>query len=361
MEKFTCDINGTLLAETGIVHGEILTITGSKQQDLKEAEEISKQKENKNISYARRMTQILRVKENNEAQLKSVRLPAVSGNAFRGISRRLLVEHSFDVLDTSVDEIVQDFPYSDKVAHDVWFSFANGGLTPKGSSMKASSLKAYDEIASIPWLGLFGAVYYGHQFEGSASFGILYPLIKENAHLYRNQLPLFDEIIEELPDYTLLQKLPIAMNTRKANARDNSGRDSNETARKETGEAVEKGSSDAMIYGSQYIPAGVQFVSLNRCITHDENILKAFKASIALFLETHRVIGGKSSAGFGRVRPHLGFDFDTKEAIHDYDQMLLANKDDIIRKIRMIPQELKFTMKESTARGKKAAKEKEAE
>lgn len=370
MEKYICDINGTLLAESGIVHGALMAVAGSDTKNLKSAEgetPAPKQKENKNISKARRMRQILHLNENNDQYMESVEVPAISGNALRGICRRLLVEHSFDVLDTSIDEVFQDMPGHDKIAKDVWFSFCNGGLTPKGSAMNASNLKAYDEIASIPWLGLLGAVYYGHQFEGASSFGILYPLVKENVYLYKDELGLTEDIIGKLPSVSLLKTLPIMMNTRKANVRDNSGRDSSAAvaeANKNNPDSdltSDKGSSEAMIYGSEYIPAGVQFISMNRCITNDINVVMAFKASLALFLETHRLIGGKSAAGFGRVRPSFGFDFDTQEAIDSYDRMLVENKDDLIRKIRMIATELKFTMKESAARGKKAKKEKEGE
>ncbi len=183
--------------------------------------------------------------------------------------------------------------------------------------------------------------------------------MQENVYLYKDALNLSDDFIEKLPSVTLLQTLPVMMNTRKANSRDNSARVSKdeiaevnkmlEAQKKENEEVLllEAESPDAMIYGSEYIPAGVQFASLNRCVTHDENILKAFKASIGLFLDSHRLIGGKSSAGFGRIHPSHGFDFDYKEAIDDYDKMLIANKDDLIRKIRMIGTELKFTVSKS--------------
>lgn len=368
MEKFTCDINGTLLAESGIVHGALMSISGSDKQDLTDDNSSKTSKKSSNISPARRMRQVLRVENNGEQFITNKEVPVVSGNAFRGIQRRLIVEHSFDVMDISIEDVFKDMPGHDKIAKDVWFSFNNGGLTPKGSSVRESSLAAYDEISTIPWLGLLGAVYYGHQFEGSASYGILYPLVKENVYLYQKDLGLTDEIIANLPSISLLETLPTMINTRKANVRDNSGRDSAAAVaaiNKQDPNAnleSDKGSTDAMIYGAEYIPAGVQFVSLNRCVTHDEDVMKAFKASIALFLETHRIVGGKSAAGFGRVRPAFGFNFDTQESIADYDKMLIEKKDDIIRKIRMIATELKFTMKEPAARGKKATnKEKEAE
>lgn len=378
MSKFVCDINGVLLAETGIVHGVVAAVAG---KDTKQNNEESSTKKNNNISLARRMTQLLHIHENGANYLETAQLPAVSGNSVGGILRRLIVEHSFDVLDVTIEEIFKDMPNHDKFAHDIWFMFNNGGMTPKGSSMRASSLKAYDEIYSIPWLGLLGAVYYGHQFEGSSSFGILYPLMIENVFLYKEALNLSDDFCSKLPSYELLKTLPISMHTRKANSRDNSARvgkkevaanaklakknkeeaiDNNKPAEQNPDLILEADDPDAMIYGSEYIPAGVQFASLNRCVTNDENVIKAFKAAMGLFLDTHRLIGGKSSAGFGRVYPSYGFDFDYKEAIADYDKMLVANKDDLIRKIRMIATDLKFDTGKNDEKDKKAEKAEKA-
>ncbi len=368
MAKFICDINGILLAESGIIHGALARIAGGDTQENKEKDkEGNKSAKANNIAPQRLMHQLLHVHENNAQYLEDVLIPVVSGNALRGILRRLIVEHSFDVLDVSIEELFKDMPNHDKLAHDVWFAFNNGGLTPAGSSVRASSLKAYDEIYSIPWLGLLGAVYYGHQFEGSSSFGILYPLMQENVYLYKDALNLTDDIISKLPSVTLLSTLPVMMNTRRANSRDNSARIGKSEAKEisensENMMSLDPDSPDAMIYGSEYIPAGVQFASLNRCVTNDENVLKAFKAAMGLFLGTHRIIGGKSAAGFGRVHPSYGFDgLDYKEAIEDYDKMLRDNKDDLIRKIRMIGTELKFKVSSKKAPVGKKEKEKEAE
>ncbi len=341
MKTQTFEINGALVAETGIVHRMIAD--AAKNNSSKE----------KNVLTARRMSQICMMEENGDKFPKCKNIPVVSGNAFRGILRRLLVEHSFDVLDISIEDVFKDVPRHDKVCHDVWFLFANGGLTPKGSKVEASSLSVYDKVMTIPWLGLLGGVYYGHQFEGSASFGILYPLLKENAYLYKEDLGIDDKFIEKLPGCDMLDKLDTARFTRRANPRDNSAGIKNAEG------DDQKGSTDAMIYGSEYIPAGLQFVSLNKCVTNDPDIVKAFKAAIALFLETHRLIGGKSAMGFGRVHPSFGFDFDTKKAIKEYDDMLLARKEDLIATIRMIPESLKYSFEEKEEK-KGKGKKKEA-
>ncbi len=354
MEKLICDINGTLIAKSGIVHGVVTKVAGSDTKN--EGSTLPK-----NIAPQRRMSQLLHVKENENTYLEEIALPVVSGNAFRGILRRLIVEHSFDVLDLSIEEIYKDLPGANRLSHDIWFMFNNGGLTPKGSAVKASSLAAYDDILSIPWLGLLGAVYNGHQFEGSSSYGTLYPLIKENADFYMKDLNLSEEIISKLPSYSILQTLPLCINTRKANSRDNSARDSKAAKavmdKKETpvdpGFATLPEDPDAMIYGSEYIPAGIQLVSINRCTTHNPDVMKAFKAAIALFLSPHRIIGGRSASGFGRVAPGLGFDINPEELIADYDNMLKISKDELIRKMRRIATDMKFTVSEKKDSKKK--------
>lgn len=346
MEKIILDINGTLVATSGIVHGMIAAIAGK---------DTGKEK---NILPARRFSQIIHVTENGAEYPAKVEIPGISGNEIRGIIRRLLVEHSLDVLDISVSDLFSDIPHGDTVAQAVWFMFNNGGFTPKGSKIKASSLSMYDEIASIPWLGLLGSVYYGHQFEGSASFGIMYPLVQENTYLFQDELQLSESELAALPSYySTLEKLNVARFTRRANPRDNSAADKKFVASDDDSSA--DGIKDAMIYGAEYIPAGLQLVSLNRCVTHDPAVAKAFKAAMALFLSRHLSVGGKSAMGFGRVRVGHGFDFDMEQAILDYDKMLLENKNEIIRKIKLIPEGLKFEMKEAKeeSKSKKAAKE----
>ena len=337
MQKYVVNLNGTLFASTAIVHGMISSINAKKKA----------QDEGKgtNILPFRRFNQIIHTNENGENFPDNVEVPGISGNSFRGIERRLLVEHSFNVLNISVSELFQDLPHRDTVAQSIWFMFNNGGLTPKGSKIKASDLSVYDEIASIPWLGLLGAVYFGHQFEGSASYGIMYPLLRENAYLFKDELNLPDGDLDKLPSYYgFLEKLGVARFTRRANARDNSA--ANEKFLPASENKGPDSVKDSMIYGTEYLPAGLHLVSFNRCVTYDPNIAKAFKAGIALFLTHHCTLGGKSAMGFGRVKPGYGFDFNYEEAIADYDKMLIENKDDIIRKIRLIPEGLKFEMSE---------------
>lgn len=345
MEKYICNINGTLVATSGIVHGLIAAVEGKKSDGKN------------NILPARRFSQILHATENGVEYPVTAEIPGVSGNEIRGIIRRLIVEHSFDVLDISVSELFSNVPHGDTVAQAVWFMFNNGGLTPKGSKVTASSLSLYDEIASIPWLGLLGAVYYGHQFEGSASFGIMYPLVKENIYLFQDELHFSDSELASLPSFfSTLEKLDVARFTRRANARDNSAADQKfVTSDDDSADKIK----DAMIYGAEYMPAGIQLVSLNRCVTHDPAVMTAFKAAMALFLTRHLFVGGKSAMGFGRVRVGHGFVFDMEQAIADYDKLLLENKDEIIRKIKLIPEGLKFelTEKKKESKPKKAEKE----
>ncbi|MBO8138788.1 MAG: hypothetical protein H0Z40_11835 [Desulfotomaculum sp.] len=42
-----------------------------------------------------------------DGQVTRHSVPVISGNAFRGIERRLLIDHSLDVLDINMEEIMQ--------------------------------------------------------------------------------------------------------------------------------------------------------------------------------------------------------------------------------------------------------------
>lgn len=309
-------IKGTALSLSPIVHNEVLEYRSSVE---------------KGAAKKQRTMPFVCKNENGFDQI--YRVPVVSGNSLRGIGRRLLMDHSFDILGYTVSDILKSAD-----ARRVAYMFYSGGLTPAGVSPKAVSVGTYDQIrVAIPFFGLLAGVYMGHHFEGCCKVGILVPITKETYPLYSESIP--DSIDKDrLVSVDSLLTTSAIRYTRRA-----------------TEEKVEDGDKEAMIYGTETIPAGTHFWHYNTCVTDSEGAHLAFAAMFALLAQRGSV-GGMTGRGHGQVSFSFQVEkdgqttaLDIRDSIERYDAFLVENSDTIKKSIAAIPEALKYDA------GKKAA------
>lgn len=253
-----------------------------------------------------------------------IEVPVVSGNAMRGLMRRLLIDFSLDTLDIKLGEIFNKPEEARKVLQFI----RGGGLTAKDSVLKPVTAGTYAEIRSaLPFLSLLGGVFQGHHFEGSCKIGILIPLTQETYPLYENIVGKNISDISNLPKLDDIRILNKAVRyTRKAES-----------------ERTQTTDKEQMIYGTDTIPAGTTFFTLNTCITEELGTKLAFKAMFAL-LEQYGYVGGMSGRGHGKMTFEYSYTEDNQNvildiptALKDYSNYLLENKEEIIKALQSIP------------------------
>lgn len=328
MEKYSKVIRGIVTAKTSISHGRIPA------------------EEEKKSNLLEFHTSPLLYEE--DGAIHEIDLPTISGNAMRGLGRRLLFHHSFeDVLGINFDEILSG--YTEKERRYVVNLFENGGSNPKGSHPSGSVRGGvYDEVlADIPMLDLLGGSYVAHHFDGAAIIGHLIPRTKETQELLGSDAIVTDEPLMSVKDL----HVEVNRNTKMRSNRDYSmyTLDSVET---EEEKAEIKNSA---IYGAEFLPAGTKFFwRCALCDTPNKGTLLAFNAIIALIVK-HGHVGGMMKKEHGRVEYSLE-DFDADASIAEFDDYLRKHRDDVIRGIKLLAGNFKYSLKSD--RDKKEAAEK---
>ncbi len=309
-------IVGVATALTPIVHSEVL----SYKEDVE-----SKMGKNKGRPKRQRTMPFILSSGRNPVY---VNIPVVSGNAMRGLMRRLLVDFSLETLGIRIGDIIE----KPDDAHRTLFFIRCGGVSDKGTKPERVPAGTYDRLRrALPFLSLLGGAYQGHHFEGSCKVGILIPLTQETYPIFKGVGG--DADIETLPRLDDLRG--ITDDGREAEA---AYAVSRYTRR---GENEKSESKESMIYAFEQLPAGTRFFSFNSCTTDDVGTRLAFKAMFAL-LAQYGCVGGMSGRGHGRVE----FDFnnlDASSALQEYAEYLAQHKDSIIAGLRAISTDLLFT------------------
>ena len=277
-------------------------------------------------------------------------LYCVSGNAMRGLGRRLMFHHTIDLLDLDLEKILPNFSAIER--RYVANLFENGGSTPKGSHATVGvPAKTYDEIlAKLPMLDLLGGVYITHHFNSSCAIGNLILRTKETQALLTKH-----NVFEDTDSVPSL--LDVHTDTVR-HTKMRSAHDASEYPDNMADEATKKNLKSAAIFGADVLPAGTTFywqTSLKS--TPNEGTLIAYDAFLALIAKFGS-IGGMSAKGYGMVNYAFGDAFDVKAAIKKYDEYTLAHKDDIIEGLQLLANDFKYVLntekepKKSTKKGK---------
>lgn len=271
---------------------------------------------------------------------KTVRenFPVVTGNANRGLERRLLVDHSFDILDFDMDKLLGG---KKEDVRRVTYFLRNGGLTPGGIKADRIAVGTYHDIQTrIPFLQALGGVYNGHHFEGSVKIGISEPMTVETFPLFAGMMAESQRVVlESAPLPSAADLVGVVRYTRRA-------------AAAERGEDKE-----AMIYGTEAIAAGTRFYSFGTVVSHYESAILAFRAMYFLLGE-YGYVGGMTGRGHGRMVYDILYTDEHGQrelAARDYEEYaehLRKHRDEILDAIKMIPEKLTFSGKEEVENGR---------
>jgi len=264
-----------------------------------------------------------------DGRVVRTQVPVVSGNAVRGLGRRLLIDHSFAELELNMQNLLGN----KEEARRMTYFFRNGGLTPRDVAVEKVPVGTYESIQSrIPFLLALGGVYQGHHFEGHVKIGIQILLTVETYPLYKNILSAeHRKIVEEKPLPSLNDLYAEMRYTRRA------GEDQGE-------------GTELMIYGTEVIPAGTYLGSWASVVTPYESAVKTFRAMFWLLAE-YGYVGGMSGRGHGKVLFSFRYTDENGEQelqpedYQDYLHYLHSHAGEIKEAIRSIPGLLKWRTK----------------
>lgn len=330
MKNDVVQVYGVGTAISSIVHGEIL----NKGENIE------------NATMPQRIESVIGYYENDDQWKESViKIPVISGNSMRGIGRRMLFDHTFGVLGVTLGDL---FPKA-VVARQMLTLLRAGGVTSAGTSVNGVSPDKYIEIMEkVPFIDMLGMVYQGHHFDSCSKIGFLRPYLKEVSYLYRGTFhqDLLNELDPKAIGYDEFMKS--GMPSVKYTKRKELGSVEAET---EDEAKIIESSKEAMIYGTEYIPAGTILATTSKLIAEREGTILAFLAMYALIVESG-VIGGMSGKGHGFVdfklykkvnnnEPEL---IDINEALEEYDSYLIAHRDEIIEALKSIPETFTYSI-----------------
>lgn len=245
---------------------------------------------------------------------------AVSGNAWRGIARRLTARYTLDVL--GIDEAKLDLGV-------VQALFAGGVLAGNLSRRPARRGFVADLRRTVPLLDVFGGCINGFTLPGCLRVGFVVPLTRETLEVFYGaewQAWLREEAgaPEELPGTDEIQAVRY-LYTRCGHAE-------YETPAVDSGGRKSKDSLQ-QLYAIRVVPAGLRFGHwVGLVAPAGEGSVLCFEAAVALMLKAG-MIGGKGAAGHGLFRGVYrrpdGTALDPDGCLAAYRSWLEANKEKV--------------------------------
>lgn len=233
-------------------------------------------------------------------------VPVISGNAIRGIWRRLAARELLELLE--IETIPKKLKY---------LLYVGGGLSEKGKGNPLKEFEFKNKLRkNIPMLSLFGCSIGTGMLEGKLKTGFVYPVVKETYRILG---------LEEVDDETISAKDIIgeAMGTRLDNI-------------DLTKEEYEKEKSSVqMIYHHQYMAPGVKLMQDITILKPNDIEVSCFISILEKFKE-YPYIGGMISKGFGRVK----IDKMPEESSEQYIDYIKENKQDIKKYLLSLNEEL---------------------
>lgn len=227
---------------------------------------------------------------------KSVRVPHYSGNAFRGILRRIGAKQLFDALGL------------EKISDALYYMFFCGGALKKGSQQNYIDIGAKRELrANIPFLSIFGAAVQNTIMPGKMEIGLAMPIAKETQELTGIQ-----------SDVSVWSMIDDIFYTRRDDLEDRE-----EERKKDDG-------AQQMKYNIEVLTPGVE-LQHNISLFHCNEIEQAcFGYAMSALIEKG-ILGGKSGTGHGRVQFNYSPEFPNAKPYLDF---LKKEKDAVVQYIR---------------------------
>jgi len=224
---------------------------------------------------------------------RHIRIPYISGNAIRGLMRRLLMHDFFEVVGVEP---------STKLYH-VFFA---GGILERGQESEIDIAFKRKVRDTIPPLALFGAAFSNQMIQGSLVVEHAIPIARETAHFIRFSGGLIEEDIDNAK-YPIRTFTDIEFFTR----RDDLGRD-------EGDDVVQmKVEHEVLIAGTVLVSGFV--------LRHASELEVSCLAHALDLLSTWGAVGGKSSVGLGRIAIKTDIDSDSQK----YIEFVRNNRDEI--------------------------------
>lgn len=224
---------------------------------------------------------------------KKTPIPVYSGNALRGICRRLLMKDFFELAEIK------------SIGVKFYHTLFTGGALKSGVSLSTMAEKT-QLVTLIPPLSLFGAAIGDTILQGKMQFGICYPICKELNEYNKQQSDIsYREFITDTfhvrKDDTKSEVLSLS----------DEERDENPTQMK---------------YDFEGLAAGTQ-LETHIVIENANEIEIACMGRVMNLLREKSKIGGKNSIGYGNIEvdykpfddvPYVNFIKDNAEAIRAY-------------------------------------------
>lgn len=229
---------------------------------------------------------------------KAIKVPVYSGNAFRGILRRLAAKQFCDLLDLGKESI------SDRL----YYTFFTGGALQKGSSQDYIEVGKKREMREkIPFLSLFGTALQNQIIAGKLEIGLGIPCAKETEHMTGTP--------SELTIWEFLDEVFYVRKDDREDKQDEKKKDDAAQQMKYTIEVLIPG----VVMQHRIVANYCSPVEL-ACLGH---AMQAMTAS--------GILGGKSGTGHGRVKYDYAPEFENPKPYLDY---VTKNKESILEYIR---------------------------
>lgn len=280
-----------------------------------------------------------------DGSTREVRTWAVSGNLVRALLRRYIVRHTLDVLEVKFSE----------VPRGVLQGLLSGGVLKKGLAPRPVKPHFLVEVRQwLPVVDVFGGVFNGVQIPGCLRCGFSIPVIEET-------LPAFFRD----SDFTwMVEAAREHYGGRMASFGESYGKSrvSAYTRHHEIDTGGVAGGEDgqAGLYVVQSVPAAGLCLghSIRLVAPFGEKSEKCLLAALALF-NGAGVIGGKSGIGYGfftadykRVSGGRAEDLDLDAALHEYEDWLKANKEQITVVLKAMSDHFKYAIPDDLRKGR---------
>ncbi|MGI9951399.1 hypothetical protein V3F56_03470 [Moorellaceae bacterium AZ2] len=239
---------------------------------------------------------------------KIIEIPAVSGNGIRGLTRRIFVDRTLEVLDA----------YNLLDRHVAYFLLA-GGATEAGTASIGGPELRKELRSTLPFVDLLGGSLRGCFLPGKMRVGFMVPVTKETLVSDPIALEYGNYKAEYLPSLTDLNSAISSRVVRLTRyddgmfVSDEVEEPIEEETKEEGQQPRKKRESGRMIYNGEAIPINTVFTHYFALDWAPEPTVNAFWAFVDCFVERAE-IGGWHAKGFGRVELQY-FDPVTKEEI----------------------------------------------